>query len=105
MEELLLEAQLREEMGKNKSKALRHQGLIPAVVYSNGKKSMAIKVYRSDLLKLIHQHQLENAIITLKVKGDQNRSGLPCMIKEMQHDPVKGDILHVDLHEISLTRP
>jgi len=63
MEELLLEAQLREEMGKNKSKALRHQGLIPAVVYSNGKKSMAIKVYRSDLLKLIHQHQLENAII------------------------------------------
>lgn len=104
MDELLLEAQLREEIGKNKSKALRHQGLIPAVVYSDGKESFAIKVSRSDLLKLIHQHQVENAIITLKVKDDKKNPGRPCMIKEMQHDPVKGDILHVDLHEISLTK-
>ncbi|MDD4940579.1 MAG: 50S ribosomal protein L25/general stress protein Ctc [Candidatus Omnitrophica bacterium] len=104
MDELLLEAQLREEIGKNKSKALRHQGLIPAVVYSDGKESLAIKVSRSDLIKLIHQHQIENAIITLKVKDDKKKSGRPCMIKEMQHDPVKGDILHIDLHEISLTK-
>ncbi|HOU36192.1 MAG TPA: 50S ribosomal protein L25/general stress protein Ctc [Candidatus Omnitrophota bacterium] len=104
MEELLLEAQLREEIGKNKSKALRHKGLIPAVVYSDGKESLAIKVSRSDLLKLIHQHQVENAIITLKVKDDRKKAGRPCMIKEMQHDPVKGDILHIDLHEISLTK-
>ena len=104
MDELLLEAQLREEIGKNKSKALRHQGLIPAVVYSDGKESLSIKVSRSDLLKLIHQHQIENAIITLKVKDDKKKAGRPCMIKEMQHDPVKGDILHIDLHEISLTK-
>jgi large subunit ribosomal protein L25 len=104
MEELLLEAQLREEIGKNKSKALRHQGLIPAVVYSSGKESLAIKISRGELLKLIHQHQIENAIITLKVKDDKKRAGRPCMIKEMQHDPVKGDILHIDLNEISLTK-
>lgn len=104
MDELLLEAELREEIGKNRSKALRHQGVIPAVVYSDGKESLAIKVSRSDLLKLIHQHQVENAIITLKVKNDKKKSGRPCMIKEMQHDPVKGDILHIDLHEISLTK-
>jgi large subunit ribosomal protein L25 len=104
MEELLLEAQLREEIGKNKSKALRHQGLIPAVVYSSGKESLAIKISRGELLKLIHQHQIENAIITLKVKDDKKSAGRPCMIKEMQHDPVKGDILHIDLNEISLTK-
>jgi large subunit ribosomal protein L25 len=104
MDELLLEAQLREEIGKNRSKALRHQGLIPAVVYSDGKESLSIKISRSELIKLIHQHQIENAIITLKVKDDKKKSGRPCMIKEMQHDPVKGDILHIDLHEISLTK-
>jgi large subunit ribosomal protein L25 len=104
MDELLLEAQLREEIGKNKSKALRHQGLIPAVVYSDGKESMSIKISRSELIKLIHQHQIENAIITLKVKDDKKKAGRPCMIKEMQHDPVKGDILHIDLYEISLTK-
>ncbi|MCU0650987.1 MAG: 50S ribosomal protein L25 [Candidatus Omnitrophica bacterium] len=104
MEELLLEAQIRQEIGKNKSKALRHKGEIPAVVYSSGKQSLAIKISRGDLLKLIHQHQIENAIITLKVKDEKKQSGRPCMIKEMQHDPVKGDILHVDLNEISLTK-
>ncbi len=104
MEELILEAQLREGLGKNKSKALRHQGLIPAVVYSGGKESLAIKISRGELLKLIHQHQVENAVITLKVKDDKKGSGRPCMIKEMQHDPVKGEILHVDLNEISLTK-
>jgi large subunit ribosomal protein L25 len=104
MDELLLEAQLREEIGKNRSKALRHKGLIPAVVYSDGKESLSIKVSRSELLKLIHQHQIENAIITLKVKDDKKKASRPCMIKEMQHDPVKGDILHIDLHEISLTK-
>ena len=104
MDELLLEAQLREEIGKNRSKALRHQGLIPAVVYSDGKESLSIKISRSELIKLIHQHQIENAIITLKVKDDKKKAGRPCMIKEMQHDPVKGDILHIDLHEISLTK-
>jgi len=103
MDELLLEAQLREEIGKNRSKALRHAGVIPAVVYSEGKKAMSIKVSRSVLLKLIHQHQIENAIITLQVKDDKKKSR-PCMIKEMQHDPVKGDILHIDLYEISLTK-
>ncbi|MFA6383809.1 MAG: 50S ribosomal protein L25/general stress protein Ctc [Candidatus Omnitrophota bacterium] len=104
MDELLLEAQLREEIGKNRSKALRHKGLIPAVVYSDGKEALSIKVSRSELLKLIHQHQIENAIITLKVKDDKKKTSRPCMIKEMQHDPVKGDILHIDLHEISLTK-
>jgi large subunit ribosomal protein L25 len=104
MDELLLEAQLREEIGKNRSKALRHKGLIPAVVYSEGKEALSIKVSRSELLKLIHQHQIENAIITLKVKDDKKKATRPCMIKEMQHDPVKGDILHFDLHEISLTK-
>ncbi|MFA5100460.1 MAG: 50S ribosomal protein L25, partial [Candidatus Omnitrophota bacterium] len=87
-----------------RSKALRHQGLIPAVVYSEGKEALSIKVSRGELLKLIHQHQIENAIITLKVKDDKKKTGRPCMIKEMQHDPVKGDILHIDLYEISLTK-
>ena len=104
MDELLLEAQLRQEIGKNRSKALRHKGLIPAVVYSAGNEALSIKVSRSELLKLIHQHQIENAIITLKVKDDKKKQSRPCMIKEMQHDPVKGDILHIDLHEISLTK-
>ncbi len=104
MEEIILEAQVRSEIGKSKVKVLKTGGFIPAVVYSQGKEATPIKLSRHDLLTLIHHHRLENAIISLKIKDDQKKATRSCMIKEMQHDPVKGEIVHIDLNEISLTK-
>ena len=104
MEEIILEAQVRKEIGKSKVKVLRTGGFIPAVVYSEGKKAILVKLSRHELLTLIHHHHLENAIISLKIKDVQEKVTRSCMIKEMQHDPVKGDIVHIDLNEISLTK-
>ncbi|MBU1090228.1 MAG: 50S ribosomal protein L25 [Candidatus Omnitrophica bacterium] len=102
MAELLLEAQPREEIGKSKVKDLRGSGFIPAVIYANGKKPMALKVSSHDLIRLIHQHRIEGVIINLKIKGDKGKSQ-PCLIKEIQYHPVHDHILHVDFNEISLT--
>ena len=104
MEEIILEAEKREVTGKNKVRVLRGQGFIPAVVYSDGKNSMPIKVSRHEFLRLIHQKRIESAVINLKVKDDSKAKGRPCMIKELQQDPVKGDIIHIDFNEISLTK-
>ena len=104
MEEIILEAQTREEIGKSKVKALKAQGFIPAVVYSEGKEAIPVKLSRHDFLYLIHHQRLENAILTLKIKDDKKKSGRSCMIKEMQTDPVRGDVVHLDLNEISLTK-
>jgi len=104
MEEIILEAQTRDQTGKNKVKALKLAGFIPAVVYSQGKESIPIKLLRHDFLTLIHHHRLENAILSLKIKDDQKKNSRSCMIKEVQHNPVSGDIAHIDLNEISLTK-
>ncbi len=104
MEEIILEADVRSEIGKSKVKALKTAGFIPAVVYSQGKESIPIKLSRHEFLTLIHHQRLENAIISLKIKGDLKKASRSCMIKEMQHDPVAGDIRHIDLNEISLTK-
>ncbi len=104
MEEIILEAQIRNEIGKNKVKAMKAGGFLPAVVYSGGSQAIAIKLSRHDFLTLIHHHRLENAIINLKIKDDQKKTSRSCMIKETQVDPVKGDIIHIDLNEISLTK-
>jgi large subunit ribosomal protein L25 len=104
MEEIILEIQLREEIGKSKVKDLRDKGFIPAVVYAEGKKSQAIKVSHKELWHLIHQHRIETMVINLKVQGDQKQKNKPCLIKEIQYHPVKGDIVHVDFNEISLTK-
>ncbi|MFA5356509.1 MAG: 50S ribosomal protein L25 [Candidatus Omnitrophota bacterium] len=103
MEEIILEIQPREETGKSKVKELREKGFIPAIIYAEGKKSQNIKVSHKELWHQIHQHRLEGVVITLKIAGDKQK-GKSCLIKEIQYDPVKGDIIHVDFNEISLTK-
>lgn len=104
MEEIFLEIQPREEIGKSKVKGLRGKGFIPAVIYAEGKKSSPIKVSHRQLWQLIHQHRLESAVINLKMQDEKKQKSRACLIKEIQYDPVKGDIIHVDFNEISLTK-
>ncbi|MFC1658474.1 50S ribosomal protein L25 [Candidatus Omnitrophota bacterium] len=100
MQEVILEGQLREETGKAKVKSLRSQGFIPAIVYSAGKDSQAVKLSRHDFLRFIHQYHLESTVINLRIKGQKPR---PVLVKDVQYDPVKEDIIHIDFQEISLT--
>jgi large subunit ribosomal protein L25 len=104
MEEIVLEVEPRDELGRIHVKRLRENGFIPAVVYGEGKDSYVIKVSHRQLLGLIHQHRLEGVVINLKIKDDKKHKTRPCLIKEVQYDPVKGDIIHVDFNQISLTK-
>jgi large subunit ribosomal protein L25 len=109
MEEIILDVALRDAIGRSKTKDLRRKGFIPGVLYAQGKDSQAIQVSNSDLLRLVHQHRLESVVVHLRVssgeakvaKKDKTR---PCLIKEIQYDPVKGDIIHDDFNEISLSK-
>jgi len=103
MEEIFLEAELRDKKGSAKARELRNNGYLPSVVYFRGKDALPIKFSKSALLKLVHQHRLESIIINLKIKDDKRARGRPCLVKEIQYDPVSEDIIHVDFNEISLT--
>jgi len=103
MEEIVLEAELREGKGRASSKDLRESGYLPAVVYFHGKDALSVKILRGALLKLVHQYRLESVIINLKIKDDKKAKGRPCLVKEIQYHPVREDIIHVDFNEISLT--
>lgn len=104
MEEIFLDVEPRTEVGKASAKHLRDKGFIPAVVYAEGKVSLPLKIPTSQLVQLMHrQHRIESMIINLKVKDDKKKSRA-CLIKEIQYEPVNGDIMHVDFNEISLTK-
>ncbi len=103
MEEIILNAQSRAETGRGKVKDLRDGGFLPGVVYGEGNKPQAIMINNGEFLHMIHEHKLENAILTLKIKDDKKASR-SCLIKDVQYDPVRGTIIHVDFHEISLTK-
>lgn len=100
MEKINLKVKIREELGKEAVKKLRHQGLIPAVVYKS-KNSLNIKFSSKDFFEVIHTKAGENAIVNLQVES--KKPSRTTVIKEIQYHPLKGDILHVDFNEISLT--
>jgi len=104
MEKVILNAEVRETTGKAKAKEMRRHGIVPAVAYKGGKESVNLKVKQEDLFQALHTKAGENALITLSIKGAKKSStSRTCLIKEIQRDAVKDDIVHVDFHEISLT--
>jgi large subunit ribosomal protein L25 len=106
MERIVLQAQPRKELGKNKVNKLRRQGYIPAIVYSEDKKTEALKIAAVDFLKIVHQHHIENTVVNLKVNPtgtDKRQKEYACLVKEIQYEPVKADIMHIDFQRISLT--
>lgn len=106
MEKIFLDVEIREEFGKGRVKRLRKSGVVPAVVYKHGNKTIAIKFSKKALIKTLHTKAGENVIITLKVaKGKDTKKATEktVMIQEIQTDPVKDEVIHVDFHEISLT--
>ena len=105
MEEIILDVQAREEVGSKKIRSVRGNNLIPAIVYGERKKSMAVKVDRKIFERLERQHKGGNVILKLKVmEGDKKIADYVTLIKEVQRHPVTSRILHIDFHSISLTR-
>lgn len=104
MEEIILKANTRDELGTRKAKTLRKSGFIPSVVYGGGK-SQTIKISRFDLIRFLREHKGENVIIDLKVaENDKKIKDNTVMIKNIQYDPVTEAIIHLDFNKISLTK-
>lgn len=102
-QEVLLEAKIRNEIKKNKAKKMRKIGIIPAVVYKKGLETIPLSLSVKDMEKALHTSAGGNVIISLSVTENGRTTNKTVIIKDIQHDPLKGDILHVDFNEISLT--
>ncbi|MEK7868199.1 MAG: 50S ribosomal protein L25 [Candidatus Omnitrophota bacterium] len=98
-----LKANLREEKGKELNKKLRNAGMVPGVVYRKGEETLSLKIDSKSLSKVLRTEAGENVIIKLFVEGDKKKKERIVVIKEIQKDPVKDVLVHLDLNEISLT--
>jgi len=103
MEEIELRAKPREESGKEYAKKLRKNGFVPAVLYGPETKTLALEVETKSFLSLLRGGLGENVIVTLLL-DDKKDSQRKVLVREVQRDPVTGAILHLDFHQISLTK-
>lgn len=91
-----LSAEIRQELGKNRSRALRHEDYLPAVLYGKGEETKTIKMNALEFLKLVRKHGY-SSLIDLELDGET----LPVIIKEVQNHPVKGNVIHVDFQKLN----
>jgi len=78
--------------------------LIPAVFYGPEVDPVNLSLNYRDLEKLIRTGAGENVIIDLEIETGESTLSHRAMLKEIQVDPVKQTILHVDLYEISMDK-
>lgn len=99
MERTTLNVEKRDKVGKGFARSLRRRGMIPAVVYRAGG-SLPISISKKAMAKFIGATAGEHTVVNLKFPDGDNKLAI---LKEYQLDPTKGDILHTDFFEVSLT--
>jgi large subunit ribosomal protein L25 len=84
--------------GSRASRRLRRDGRVPAVVYGTSFDTKAVHVGSRDLYGVLRTDAGLNAIIELDIDG----STLLAIAREIQRDPIRGDISHLDFIEVRL---
>ncbi len=96
---ITLKASKREDLTRSKTKQLRNEGQIPAVVYGKDKETTTVSVDNIDLLKTL-RNEGRNAIITLDI---ENAESVDVMLHEYQTDSIKDTIIHADFYIVDMS--
>ncbi|MEW5850502.1 MAG: 50S ribosomal protein L25 [Myxococcota bacterium] len=100
-----LTATSRDDHGKGPSRRLRRTGSIPAVLYSQGKEARVLSVEPKALGKALATPLGTNTLISLTVNGNGKSSKHHVLVKDMQRDPVRRELVHADFMEVDVTKP
>jgi large subunit ribosomal protein L25 len=96
MEKYVLEAKEREVIGK-KVKALRQEGMLPAVIYGSGIDPQPITLDTKDVLQTLKMIGA-NTLITIKLGKKEHLA----LVRDVQREVIKRDLLHIDFQAVSL---
>jgi large subunit ribosomal protein L25 len=100
-ERVKLQVQARESRGSADARRLRRDGIVPGVLYGQGKEPHAICVHERELRRVLTGAGGLHAILDVVVEGDGGKA-MPSVLKDYQQDPLKGRLIHVDLQEVRL---
>lgn len=100
MKAVSLTAYPRTLSGRNAVKQVRAAGRVPAVVYGRLQAAQNLELDSKQLDAVIHHSVSENILVDLTVDADARPTRL-ALVQDVQHDPVDGHVIHVDLHEVA----
>ena len=101
----VLDATVRETIGKNEARRTRREGKVPAVVYGavtegGSREAQSISVDPKALLRILHSEAGANTLISLKLDGTNTK----VLVKDFQLDPITHHVLHADFYRVAMDR-
>ncbi len=97
--QLKINAQLRTESGRNAVKKIKQAGFVPAVIYGAKDPARNLQINEREVSRLLGHTTSESVLVEVKIQDGGTKTAL---IQEVQHHPVTGAIMHVDLHAVSM---
>ena len=99
MQQETLRARKRVSSGSRPARRLRREGQVPAIVYGRDLDTVSVRVSDRDLYSILHTEAGLNALINLEI---EDGGSVLTVAREVQRDPVRGDITHLDFIKVSL---
>ena len=98
---ITLNAEPRSDSGKGASRRLRHQGLVPAIVYGGKFDPAQISIAHNEFLHELEKEAIYTQVIHLKM-GDKSQEDI---LRDLQRHPYKNKVMHADFFRIDKDTP
>jgi large subunit ribosomal protein L25 len=92
-----IQASARAQVGKGAARAVRRQGLTPAVIYGAGEAPQAIALNANQTRLMIYAGHFLTTLLEIEVDGKKTR----VIPRDYQLDPVRDTPLHVDFLRVA----
>jgi len=97
MDKILIQATPRTVIGKQ-VRALRREGLLPAVIYGPHMKPIIISMDAHSSSRIL-KHITASSLVTIELEGKE----YPALVREKQRNFITNNLLHVDFQVVSMT--
>ena len=98
MNSVSLSGSLRENVGKKDAKKLRAQGLVPCVIYGQGKE---VRFYTEAKSFKTILFTPETYIVDFTIEGEVYRT----ILQDIQYHPISDEVLHADFLQVTEEKP
>jgi len=89
------------KFNKNAARRVRVAGKIPAVIYGPGSEPVAVEVDPKQISRILFSETGHNTIFDVEIPGHATAKA---MIVDFQREPIKDQLIHIDLKRIALDK-
>lgn len=95
-----IKATLRGQIGGRASRKLGRQGIVPANVYGKDVENLNLQLDKREITTLLAHATSEHILVDLEIVNGSNTENRLALIQEVQHHPLRRDVVHVDFHAV-----